>query len=240
MNAIHFIQHNAWVGPGEYLVWAQRSGYEASVTRCWLYEPFPEEAAADLLVILGGYQRPSTTKEECPYFDAEAEMTFIRRYVEAGKAVVGVCLGAQLLGETLGGAFGRSPEQEIGPVQARLTEAGRQDPFLQQFPDTFLAGEWHADMPGLTDEAVILAESDGCPRQIVRYGKHIYGFQTHLEFTHEIMEQLVRKAGDSLPAGERFVQSAEELLFFDYAEMNGLLDSFLDRLMTDWRGMQQG
>ncbi len=42
-------------------------------------------------------------------------------------------------------------------------------------------------MPGLTDNSVIIAESDGCPRQIVRCGKYVYGFQTHMEFTHEII-----------------------------------------------------
>ena len=41
-------------------------------------------------------------------------------------------------------------------------------------------------MPGMNDAAVILAECEGCPRQIVRYGKYVYAFQTHMEFTNEI------------------------------------------------------
>lgn len=233
MAKLHIIQHDPWVGPGEYLAWAVRNGYEISMTKCWEQETFPQDAAADLLVILGGHQRPSTTTEECPYFDAAQEMAFIRRYVDAGKTVVGVCLGAQLLGEALGGTFSRSPEPEIGPVQARLTEAGRRDPLLNGFPDTFSAGEWHGDMPGLTKEAVILAESDGCPRQIVRYGERVYGFQTHMEFTPEIIAQCVEKAGNSFAAGGRFIQTKEELLSFDYTEMNRQLDSFLDALMEE-------
>ncbi len=54
-------------------------------------------------------------------------------------------------------------------MKARLTDTGENDPFLKSFPSVFDAGEWHNDMPGLKEGAEILAESDGCPRQIVRY-----------------------------------------------------------------------
>lgn len=95
--------------------------------------------------------------------------------------MIGVCLGAQLVGEALGAAYSHSPEREIGPVKAALTEAGRADPFFASFPDVFLAGEWHNDMPGLTEDSVIIAESEGCPRQIVRYGMgNMYMVSRHI------------------------------------------------------------
>ena len=72
-----------------------------SSTRCWLYEEIPHDAEADLLVVLGGYQNPAMTKEECAYFDADAQKRLIRKYVDAQKAVIGVCLGAQLVGEAI-------------------------------------------------------------------------------------------------------------------------------------------
>ena len=127
---IHFIQHNDWVLPGEYLAWAQRNQYEVSTTRCWRYDTVPEKADADLLVVLGGLQCPATTKEECDYFDATREKKLIRSYAESGKMVIGVCLGAQLVGEALGASYSHSPEREVGPVEARLTSAGRADPFF--------------------------------------------------------------------------------------------------------------
>lgn len=231
---VHIIQHDSWVEPGEYLSWARRHGYPVSFTRCWQYEKLPEEVQADLLIVLGGYQCPATTKEECGYFDAQGEIGLIRRYVSAGKAVVGVCLGAQLVGEAMGAPYEHSPEREIGPVQAWLTQEGKKDPFLKRFPGRFMAGEWHNDMPGLTEQSAVLAESQGCPRQIVRYGTYVYGFQTHMEFTPEIIRQGIQNAGEDLKTGGPFVQTREELLAFDYRDMNRMLSDFLDAMMEDY------
>lgn len=232
---VHFIQQDSWVLPGEYLSWAERHGYGVSITKCWEYEPVPERVDAELLIVLGGGQCPATTKEECDYFDAEREKALIRRCVEEGKMVIGVCLGAQLLGEALGARYAHSPEREIGAVEARLTEAGKADPFFATFGDTFPAGEWHNDMPGLTEDSVIIAESDGCPRQIVRYGRYVYGFQTHMEFTHGIVAAGIENAGGCLSGRGRFVQTAEQLLEFDYAGMNALLSDFLNAMVREYR-----
>jgi molecular chaperone GrpE len=67
-------------------------------------------------------------------------------------------------------------------------------------------------MPGLTEDSVVIAESDGCPRQIVRYGELAYGFQAHMEFTPRIVAAGVRESGESLKRGGKYVQTAEELL----------------------------
>lgn len=229
---VHILQHDDWVEPGECLSWARRRGHDVRFTRRWVFDPLPTEPDSDLLIVLGGQQSPSTTSAECAYYDAAAEEALIRRYIESGRMVLGICLGAQLMGEALGAPYEHSPEREIGPVRARLTEAGRSDPFLRGFPDCFDAGAWHNDMPGLTPDAVVLAESDGCPRQIVRYGDFAYGFQAHMEFTHEIAVEGIRHSANELSEGGRFVQSEARLLACDYTEMNRLLAGFLD-LMTE-------
>ena len=232
---VHILQHDPWVKPGAYLPWAKERGYGAAITRLWEYEPLPEGTDFDMLVILGGHQCPATTREECDYFDAAAETRFIRAAVAAGKMVIGSCLGAQLIGDALGGTFSHSPEREVGPALLTLTDEGRSDPFLSAYPASFTAMEWHNDMAGLSDGAAVLAASEGCPHQIVRYGTFVYGFQPHMEFTKEIISEGIRATAGRPKQPGRFVHPDEELLAFDPSEMNRLLWAFLDAMAGAWR-----
>lgn len=234
-----FVQHEEYVKPGEYLNWVERNGCRLRTIRCWEQEEFPQpEKLPDLLVVLGGPQNPGTTREECPYYDAEAEMRLICRCRDAGRMVVGACLGAQLMSEAFGGKFSHSPNREVGPTLLTLTEAGRRDPFLRAFPDRFMAGESHDDMMGMTRDAAVLAFSEGCPLQIVRFGRYLYGFQTHMEFDREIVTELHEKLAVDPQDAERlpYVQTDEVAMRYDYTEMNALLSDFLDAMTADYLG----
>ncbi|BBJ68339.1 MULTISPECIES: type 1 glutamine amidotransferase [Enterobacter] len=230
---IQFIIHEHFEAPGAYEIWGKSRGHTLSYTRVYQGDPLPEElGTTDLLIIMGGPQSPATTPEECPWFDAQAEKTLISRAIEAGKTVIGVCLGSQLIGEALGAAFCHSPEKEIGKFPVRLTDAGKANPLFADFGHELNVGHWHNDMPGLTPQAKVLAYSEGCPRQIVEYGERVYGFQCHMELTPEVVELLIEHSQNDLRrAGEfRFVETAEKLRSHDYREMNQVLFSFLDKL----------
>jgi GMP synthase (glutamine-hydrolysing) len=116
----------------------------------------------DLLVVFGGPQSPKTTTDECPHFNAAAERALISKCVTAGRAVVGICLGSQLVGEALGAKHDKSPEKEIGTFPIILTAEGKANDKFSDFGDTLDVGHWHNDMPGLTKDATIIAYSQGC------------------------------------------------------------------------------
>lgn len=232
---ILFLQHSRWVKPGEYGLWAERNGYSFSIIKLFEYEEIPTSVDADMLIILGGPQNPASTKEEYGFFDVEKEKNIINLYASRGRIVLGTCLGAQIIGEAMGATYHHSPYQEVGHVRGNLTEEGRRDPFLADFPDSFDMGEWHNDMPGLTHKSEVLAYSDGCPHQIVRYGKYLYGFQTHMELNHELVEGLVESSVDdpTVYTGP-YICSNEDILSYDFSEMNRLLSSFLDKIAEDY------
>lgn len=226
---IHFIIHEHFEAPGAYEIWGKSRGCSLSYTRVYQGDPLPEElGGTDMLIIMGGPQSPATTREECPWFDAQAEKALISRAIEAGKTVIGVCLGSQLIGEALGAAFCHSPEKEIGKFPVRLTDAGKANPLFEGFGSVLNVGHWHNDMPGLTPQAKVLAYSEGCPRQIVQYSERVYGFQCHMELTPEVVELLIEHSQNDLRrAGEfRFVETAEKLRSHDYREMNQVLFFF--------------
>ncbi|MDE1174939.1 MAG: type 1 glutamine amidotransferase [Parvibaculaceae bacterium] len=236
---IHFVVHESFEAPGAYETWVRARGYEATYSRVYAHEPLPQSIGGiDLLVVMGGPQSPSTTLEECPHFDAAAECALIAECVAAHKAVVGVCLGAQLLGTALGAPHAHSPEKEIGQFPIRLTDEGRADPKFAHFGDMLDAGHWHSDMPGLTGNSRVIAYSEGCPRQIIKYGELAYGFQCHMEFTPDVIEWLIAASGSDLasPGEHPFVQQPDALRANSYEAMNRKLWGFLDRLMETYAG----
>ena len=231
---VHFIIHESFESAGAYLPWAEARGYSITWTRVYDSEPVPANADGfDMLVVFGGPQSPRTTLAECPYFDSLAEQHLINQAISAGRIVVGICLGSQLIGEALGARVCQSPEKEIGHYPITLSEAGKQHPLLAHFGSPLTVGHWHNDMPGLTDQATVLAASVGCPRQIVQYGNFVYGFQCHMEFTAEAVEGLIQHSEQELAEakGKRFIRSNAEMREWDYREMNEKLWQVLDLLV---------
>jgi GMP synthase (glutamine-hydrolysing) len=232
---VHLVVHEAYEAPAAIATWAADRGHLTSYSRVYAGDRVPSTAdGIDFLVIMGGPQSPGTTLLECPYFDSAAEQALISDAVAAGGAVVGVCLGAQLLGAALGAPAGPSEQVEIGVF--RLTTDGRADRCLAGFPVALDAGHWHHDMAGLTPDATVLAASDGCARQIIRYGELAYGFQCHLEFTRQSVPPLIAASAGELAqrSGERYVQPASFRSEDPYDAMNDALFLFLDNLARDY------
>ena len=224
--------HESFEAPAAIEVWAKKNGSNITYTRLNNEDHFPKECDFDFLVVMGGPQSPATTVKECPHFDAQKEIVFIAKAIQQKKILLGVCLGAQFIGEALGARFDHSPNREIGFFPITLTEEGKRDPIFSAFPPKFTVGHWHGDMPGLTQESKVLATSEGCPRQIVRYASTIYGFQCHFEFAPEAVEGMITNNAHELEKYKSlpYIQTAEQLRNHDCAEMNDLLFTFLDRL----------
>lgn len=231
----HILMHESFESPGAILDWCKRNHVEVSYTRFYKEDILPVEMQDfDILIVMGGPQCPDTTVEECSHFDAKAEIEFIKKAIKANKAILGVCLGAQLISEALGAEYSHSPNREIGVFDLHLTENAKNDHVFSEFNSTFEVGHWHGDMPGLTEEAEILAYSDGCPRQVVKYSPKIYGFQCHFEFNLESIKGMIENSSEELEEYKDlpYVENPEQLLSHDYSGMNAKLFTFLDYLSS--------
>ena len=234
---VHFVLHETFEVPGAYLKWALERGHHITTTKVYEKEPLPETIdGIDFLIVMGGPQSPDEDRENFPYYDPKAELSFMKEAIAADIYIVGVCLGAQLLSVAYGAKYEHSPEREIGVYPVTLTMQGLTDPHVSLFGKNIETGHWHGDMPGLTEDAVVLATSQGCPRQIIRFSPKHYAFQAHLEFDPDAIELLIaadgeeklREQSEKLP----FVQTPEELRGNDYSEMNAKLYVFLDSLVN--------
>lgn len=228
---IHVIQHEVFESPAAIGDWFRLHNCDVTFTHVYKYETFPTEVSdIDMLLVMGGPQSPQSTKSEFPYFDGPAEKAFVKAVIDAGKKVVGICLGAQIIGEALGADVEHSPNREIGTFEIELTSAGLQDKVTSILPAKFTVGHWHGDMPGLPVGSEVLAFSEGCPRQIVRFREGVYGFQCHLEFTQEAIGGMIENCSDELAKYEGFpyVWNAKQLVNFNYEVMNEMLFRMLD------------
>lgn len=232
---IRIIQNEDWLDGGSIISWANKNNHQLIYTKLYKYDEVPEIVDSDALFIMGGPQNPNTTLEECPYYDTNRIKSLINKYISSNKIVFGICLGSQLIGEALGATYLHSPYQELGFIKGTLSKEGREDKNLSHFPDIAYIGAWHNDMPGLTKDASILMYSEGCPRQIVRYSRFVYGFQTHMEFDHRSIVAGLKVSQEEIKELKGpYIQKEEELLAFDTTEMNDLLTTFLDNLINDY------
>ena len=232
---VHFVLHETFEVPGAYLKWAQERGHQVTTTKVYENETLPESVDdIDFLIVMGGPQSPDEDREAFPYYDPQAEIQLIQKAIKADRYIVGVCLGAQLLSVAYGAEYEHSPEREIGVYPITLTEAGLKDEYVKVLGPALITGHWHGDMPGLSEDAVVLATSQGCPRQIIRFSSKHYAFQAHLEFDPEAVDLLIAADGeevlDEQSSKLTFVQNPQAIRDYDYREMNAKLYAFLDSL----------
>ena len=228
---IHYLQHVSFEGPGIIADYARANGHALTVTRLFGCEAFPALTDIDLLVIMGG---PMNIYEEETFPWLVGEKIFIREVVDAGKPVLGICLGAQLLADVLGGRVYPGKYKEIGWFPVNLTGEGRQSGIGAFFPKDTAVFQWHGDTFSIPPGAVQLIESDGCSNQAFLYDERVLGLQFHLESTPDSIRALVEHCGDEIVEG-KFIQTADEMLappMGCFCAINDAMFSILDYLLA--------
>ena len=225
---IHWLQHVSFEGPGSVADWARLRGHTLSSTRLWANEPLPSQATADWIVVLGG---PMNIYEHDRHPWLETEKRWLREAIDAGQTVLGICLGAQLIADVLGGRVTRNAEREIGWFPVRRIPHGAPPSLLEGLPPEFEALHWHGDTFALPPGAVPIARSEACEQQGFVWRERVVGLQFHLETTPESAAALVEHCRTDLTPG-RFVQSETEIRSpaDRFRRLNALMARLLDNL----------
>jgi GMP synthase (glutamine-hydrolysing) len=142
----------------------------------------PEAATSPALILMGG---PMSANDDQEYL--RAELGLIEAAVRAGRPVLGICLGAQLIAKALGARVFRNPVKEIGWFPLHFTEAAAGDPLLAGLRNPSTVLQWHGETFDLPAGTTHLASSDRCRNQAFRHGSQVYGFQFHLETTPDMI-----------------------------------------------------
>lgn len=221
---VHWLQHADHEGLGCIGPWLAQRGHAVTHTALHRGGALPRAEDLDWLLVLGG---PMNVYEHDAHPWLVHEKAFLRDVLSKDKKVLGICLGAQLLADVLGGRVTRNSEPEIGFFTAKLTPEAYKLRLLADFPAEFLAFQWHEDTFSMPPGCANLAKSDACVNQIFARGRSI-GLQFHLEVTQA-------DAGIWLtdpPAPRRYVQAASDILraTAHFEENNRLMLRLLRRM----------
>jgi GMP synthase (glutamine-hydrolysing) len=147
--------------------------------------------------------------------------------------VLGICLGAQLLGEVLGARVHRGPQLEIGWWPIEFTEEGGRSRLFRGVPPTLEVFHWHADTFDLPAGAIRIARSEAFVNQGFVLDERIAALQFHLETTPAGAGALLRHGEADLVEGP-YVQSAAEMLAKGerFRAIRELMDGLLDALFA--------
>ena len=229
---VHAIQQAPFEGPGLIADWAVDRGHELT-TSLAITEEYPACSDVDLLVILGG---PMDADDEVASPWLHAEKHYVVECIAAGRGVLGICLGAQIMAEVLGGKVRRNPVKEIGWYTVEKTETGRIERLLNAWPDSFVAGQWHGDTFDLPASLVPLFSSEACENQAFLFDRRVLGLQFHLEWSEASLAALIDACGDELSGDGMWTMSASELMDEAPERMAAdreLLFSILDALVME-------
>ncbi len=225
---LHYLQHVPFEGLGRIHSWAEAAGAALTATHLYREPSLPEMRAFDLLVIMGG---PMSTGDTDRYPWLVREKQFIRQAVAAGKAVLGICLGAQLIADALGARVYPNDYREIGWFDIEREPAAAGHAIGDCLPSRIKVFHWHGDTFDLPAEALPLARSAACRHQGFVVGDRVVGLQFHLETTPESLQALIENAGDDLKPGP-YVQSPDIMRRASdgFGPNHDVLESLLGRL----------
>tara|TARA_B100001113_G_scaffold330119_1_gene305476 strand:- start:665 stop:1408 length:744 start_codon:yes stop_codon:yes gene_type:complete len=207
MSRLLVLQHLERERPGLFLKLAEERGLSVCTFRLDLGDSLPEICNGDLLLVLGG---PMGIRDidnaNFPWL--KDEVALIKKALDQGVGIIGVCLGSQLLAYAAGGNIevlkedvSRQPLAEIGwdNVFSQFFENSCELTTLLSHPLPVL--HWHGDRIILPKTARLIASSRRCKEQLFSIGSSAYGIQFHVEIDDEMVDKWITE-------DKKFISSA--------------------------------
>ncbi len=225
---IHYLQHVPFEGLGSMEPELTSRGHQLTSTQLYKNEPLPDVDDIDWLIIMGG---PMGIYDEAEYPWLQQEKEFIRQVIEAGKIVLGICLGAQLIAVVLSAKVYKNWDREIGWFNINRHPAADNTILSSAIPAQAEVFHWHGDTFDIPAGAKPLAFSVACPNQGFILDNRVVGFQFHLETTQETAQALIDHCHSELD-GSPYIQTERELLADPrkFTQINQIMSKVLDTL----------
>ncbi|GAB4244482.1 MAG: type 1 glutamine amidotransferase [Candidatus Methylacidiphilales bacterium] len=199
------LQHESFEGPAQIGTWLTRQGHVLTLHNLYLGEPLPTLADFDALLVMGGGMNVYQYRDY-PFLQGETEL--IRSALAAGKKMIGICLGAQLMAHVMGSTVVQNREVEVGFFPVFFTPEART--VLPSLPEKAEVFHWHGDTFALPADTLRLAFSEACPEQGFLYRDQVLALQFHAELGPSEVMALADHEFAGLKPGA-FVQPLENI-----------------------------
>jgi GMP synthase (glutamine-hydrolysing) len=225
---IRCFMHVPFEGPGIIQNWVEEKKHHLEFTRFYKGDPLPDLSDPDMLIIMGG---PMNVFDFHIHPWMEEEIDWVERYMEAGKPVLGICLGAQIIAAALGTDVYPGEHKEIGWFNLQFLPSLGDFKICKDLPATRKVFHWHGDTFPIPEGAIRIASTSVFPNQAFIYNRKVIALQFHLEMTPETVDGMVENCGDELVEGP-YIQTAEEIRgeTCSYAPNQQVMFQFLDYL----------
>ena len=231
---LHILEHETYQGPINVDFWAEKNNFPLQRTFVCQGGPLPVPDDFDWLVVTGSYIYV-WEEEGHPWLAPEKEL--VGSALNQGKTVIGLCFGAQVIADVLGGRSFLNQEREIGWHQVYLTPEGRKSKLFAGLPETFTSFHWHSAHFDLPPACRSLAYSQVSPNQAFIWDQGpAYGFQFHPEYTLDLIRTYAREFGREWTGGPH-VTPPDEVV--NIADKSAETYPILETLLNNMRKMEQ-
>ncbi len=205
---LHFFQHAPFEGLAEIETWVRERGHALAGTHWYSGDRPPDRADYDWLFVMGG---PMSVHDTTNHAWLETEKSHIRQAIDAGKTVLGICFGAQLVAEALGATVKPNAEAEIGWFPISRVASTNASPLFEAFPDDLTVFHWHGQTYDIPAGARQTMRSEACTNQSFDFESRVVALQFHLEMNEQSIRSMIEHCGDELVPSTH-VQPGEQML----------------------------
>ena len=214
MKTALVIRHSEGTPAGSTLDWLEKNQYQSKIICLHKGEVLPEGEDFDLYVFCGGEPNVDET-EKHPWLIQEKKI--LRRLLAEKKRVLGLCLGAQLIAESLGARVSKHPYFEIGWHDVE-TASGPVKVF-----------QYHGYSFDTPKGARRIATNEACLHQAFEFEKHVLAFQFHPETTKDWVIEITSE--NDHPLG-KYCQNNQEMI--EGQKYQAALQAWYFKTLDEW------